>query len=109
MQYPYDLVFACACPVCVLFFCQNLAAETSKAAGKKKVQPQSTPTPVPTASDQASSSGMGSADTAAIWAALQNAQKAIAELQQQKDAAYQAGLDKAAELFEAANRTKNRQ
>ena len=67
------------------------------------MQPQSTPTPVPVqvaaGAQQAQSSGSG--DTAAIWQALENAQKAIADLQRQKDEAFQAGLDKAAEIFKA--------
>ena len=67
------------------------------------MQPQSTPTPVPVqvaaGAQHAQSSGSG--DTAAIWQALENAQKAIADLQRQKDEAFQAGLDKAAEIFKA--------
>ena len=71
-------------------------------------QPQSTPTPAPVqvaaGTHQAQSSGSG--DTAAIWQALENAQKAIADLQKQKDEAFQAGLDKAAEIFKAGQATQ---
>ena len=72
-------------------------------------QPQSTPTPAPVqvaaGSQQAQSSGSGDANTAAIWQALENAQKAIQDLQKQKDEAFQAGLDKAAEIFKAGQST----
>ena len=79
---------------------------TSKAAGKKKQVelPKDSTTP----SQQGEGfTGVSTDQVAAIWDALNKATQAIERLTQEKDCAFQAGLDKAAELFKATQKAHN--
>ena len=72
---------------------------SAKAAGKRPMQvPNVVPTP-PQQQESSSSSGVTDFQLSQIMESLNKANEAIAELRKERDQAYQAGLDKAAQLF----------
>ena len=66
--------------------------------GKRQMQAPVVPTP-PQQQESSSSSGVTNFQLSQIMESLNKANEAIAELRKERDHAYQAGLDKAAQLF----------
>ena len=99
---PHDLVLHLLTKLCLVWWYVVGACEgqelSAKAAGKRQMQAPVVPTP-PQQQEPSSSSGVTNFQLSQIMESLNKANEAIAELRKERDQAYQAGLEKAAQLF----------